>query len=337
LNEIDNLINEGYISRRKHPTENLFILNYTPKTQYESFWNELTLQCRGLIVDSDFNIKARCFKKFFNYEEVKEEVGNKVSSGIGFSFSEKLDGSLGILYWINEIPFVATRGSFSSEQAIKASEILHQNREIKKLDPKLTYLFEIIYPQNRICVNYGNEEKLIFLSAFETESGAELQDIKVPFESAKNYIFEKDFEQIKNMNLPNKEGFVVKFEDGYRFKIKFADYVKLHSLIFSLSTKSIWNYLREGSEINLEEVPDEIFKSAKSFEQQLRDQFLQIEKECKLFFESIKSLNRKEFAEQALKFNFSSVLFNMLDNKDYRDIIWKKIEPNYRVIRHEEI
>ena len=35
------LIKDGYISERKHPECDYFIYNYTQKTQYEQFWNEL--------------------------------------------------------------------------------------------------------------------------------------------------------------------------------------------------------------------------------------------------------------------------------------------------------
>ena len=51
--DLQNLIADGYISKRKHPTEDLFILNYTAKTQYKKKWNKTTRACRGLIVDSN--------------------------------------------------------------------------------------------------------------------------------------------------------------------------------------------------------------------------------------------------------------------------------------------
>lgn len=35
--------------------------NYTAKAQYDKLWNEVTLQCRGLILDGDGNVVARPF------------------------------------------------------------------------------------------------------------------------------------------------------------------------------------------------------------------------------------------------------------------------------------
>lgn len=324
---IEKYIQEGYISKRKHPEEDLYILNYTPKAQYEGLWNEYTLNCRGLIVDSSYNPKSRCFKKFFNYEEVPNEIIKR--KNVSFDIYEKLDGSLGILYWIKDKPFIATRGSFDSEQALVANEIL-RSYDVSKLNRSLTYLFEIIYPENRICVDYEGKKDLIFLSAFEISSGLEVNLDSTPFEHAKKYSFTQDFENIKNLNLPNKEGFVVRFSDGFRFKIKFENYKDLHNLIFSFSTKSLWECLRFNRSIDLDKIPDELYKWIKSEIDLLKNNFSNLEKESKDTFKQLAHLPRKQFAEEALKYNCSSILFKMLDKKPYNDIIWKMVEPKYK-------
>lgn len=336
LKEIDHLIKEGYISSRKHPSEDLYILNYTPKTQYEGLWNEYTEMCRGLIIDSGGNIKARCFQKFFNYEEVLSNVSLRLNEGTPFSVYEKMDGSLGILYWVRDEPFVATRGSFESEQAIVATKILKEKYSNLNLDKDLTYLFEIIYPSNRICVNYGEKEDLVFLAAFETHSGKEVFP-EVSFPSAKKLDVDSDFISLKKMNLKNKEGFVVRFDDGFRFKIKFEDYVLLHSMIFSVSSRSIWNSLKEGKEFHLEGLPDEIFSWIENCKTELLDKYSNLEKESQEVYFKIKHLDRKSFATEALKYSFSSILFKMLDEKLYNDIIWKMIEPEYKTPRNAEV
>lgn len=326
---IEKYISEGYISKRKHPEHDLYILNYTAKAQYEGFWNEHTEACRGLIVDSFGSIRARCFKKFFNYEEVKSAVSKRLSQGLSFTIQEKLDGSLGILYWIKDKPFIATRGSFDSDQAIVATEILH-SRDTSSLDKSITYLFEIIYPENRICVNYGNKKDLIFLSAFETKSGQEVNPL-VPFLCAKNYSeLGNDFSSIQKLNWDNKEGFVVKFEDGFRFKIKFEEYKRLHRIVFSISTKSIWESLRTGNEIDINNIPDEVYDWIRKESTNIKDSYLDVERKAQKTFLEIKNLPRKDFANFALKHYYSSILFKMLDKKEYNDIIWKIIEPEFR-------
>ena len=92
-----------------------------------------------------------------------------------FEVFEKLDGSLGILYWLNNLPYIATRGSFESEQARHATEILHGRYQhtFSSMDTNKTYLFEIIYPENRIVVDYGEMDDLILLTVIDNQTGHE--------------------------------------------------------------------------------------------------------------------------------------------------------------------
>lgn len=74
-------------------------------------WNHATLTCRGLIADSEGTILARPSTKFFNLEQVEQLPDEP------FEVYEKLDGSLGILYWLDDEPYISTRGSFESPQS----------------------------------------------------------------------------------------------------------------------------------------------------------------------------------------------------------------------------
>ena len=335
LPELNRLLEEGYISKRSHPSEDLYILNYTPKTQYGGMWNETTSACRGLIVDGSGEIRARCFPKFFNYDECRDKVHERLGAGVGFSISEKMDGSLGILYWVGGHPFVATRGSFESDQAARANVMLSKY-DTSSLDMNLTYLFEIIYPENRICVDYKGREDLVFLSAYETASGREVSPTH-PFPAATRHDIGSDFGAIKALNLENQEGFVVCFDDGYRFKIKFEDYVRLHSVIFSVSTRSIWNSLRHGDKLDLNDLPDEIYGWIKEVKKELTDAYCAMEMDAIHIFNEIKTSSRKKFASRALNYSCSGILFRMLDGRPHEDLIWKAIEPEYRTPSHEEV
>jgi hypothetical protein len=335
--DLDELIAQGYVTKRKHPEEDLFILNYTPKTQYERVWNDITEQCRGLIVDPSMTIRSRCFRKFFNYDEVLPQVNKRISEGVKFDVFEKMDGSLGILYWIKDKPFIATRGSFESDQAIKATKILHERYQNAPLDKNLSYLFEIVYPENRICVDYKSLEDIIFLSAFETVSGMEVDIDPRPFSRAEKKDFSIRFDEMKLLDHSNKEGFVVRFADGFRFKIKFDNYVRLHSLIFTLSSRSVWDALRHGQELSLDGIPDELFGWVKTCKEGILAERDKVLREARSIFESAKEMDRKSFAAKVLDSGLSPVLFKMLDGKSYDEIVWKMVEPEYRTPRHEEI
>ena len=335
--DLDELIAQGYVTKRKHPEEDLFILNYTSKTQYERVWNDFTEQCRGLIVDSSMAIRSRCFRKFFNYDEVLPQVNKRISEGVKFDVFEKMDGSLGILYWIKDKPFIATRGSFESDQAVKATKILHERYHNAPIDKNLSYLFEIVYPENRICVDYKSLEDIIFLSAFETVSGKEVDIDSRPFSRAEKKDFSIRFDEIKLLDYSNKEGFVVRFADGFRFKIKFDNYVRLHSLIFTLSSRSVWDALRHGQELLLDGIPDELFGWVKTCKEGILSERDNILREARSIFESTKEMDRKSFASKVLDSGLSPILFKMLDGKSYDEIVWKMVEPEYRTPRHEEV
>jgi len=165
---------DGRIRVQRHPEANLFIANYTNRCAYEKLWDDLTLMCRGLIFDVDGNIIARPFKKFFN-------IGESVEPGQPpppvpdepFIATEKIDGSLIIAYCHEGRWDVASRGSFTSDQAQCARHMLYGLYGDTLLDPAFTYLFELVAKHNRIVVNY-QEEGLALLTVIHTESGYEL-------------------------------------------------------------------------------------------------------------------------------------------------------------------
>ena len=140
------MTNEGYVNVQKHPVFDYHIYNYAQKTQFEKKWNPATLQARGLILNGRGEVVARPFKKFFNFQE---HQNNQIPWHEKFCVLEKVDGSLGITY-IGEDGevYMATRGSFTSEQAIFASNWIQSKQDlcdIVKKNSDKTFLFEIVY------------------------------------------------------------------------------------------------------------------------------------------------------------------------------------------------
>lgn len=334
------MIDEGYVNENKHKKENIFVYNYTKKAQYDSVWNEVTISHRGLIADEKGNVLARPFSKFFNLEELEgKEISLPKES---FEVYEKMDGSLGILYWIEDKPFIATRGSFDSEQAIHGTEILHKKYShiFSKLDRTKTYLFEIIYPGNRIVIDYGKYDDLVLLSIRETETGKDLPLKDIGFPLVKRYDGEKDFSKLKKLNKDNEEGFVIIFKSGLRVKIKFEEYVRLHRILTNVSNKSIWELLSKGEGLNelIEKVPDEFFDWVIKTKNELVESFDKIESQCKKEFKLEKEFeSRKEFAEYTKKQKYPVILFKINDGKSYSEYLWKLIRPEYAPpFRNEE-
>ena len=350
--KIDNkLIEQGYISKRKHPEFAYYIYNYTPKTQYSQMWNEDTMRCRGLILDGEGNVIARPFKKFFNLEEYVENSHlGKLPEYKSFDAYEKMDGSLGILYLRPDKELsMATRGSFESEQAKKGEEILNKKygygwSGLRVYSKLYTFLFEIIYPENRIVVNYGKSEDIILLAAINNATGEEVsyEDLtifcdrwKLPL--VKKYDF-SDIAFVMSCQEPNKEGFVIKFDKGLRVKVKFAEYKRLHKILTGVSTKTIWELLRNNQNMSeiLEVVPDEFYNWVKDTEKKLKKEYLHILKVCQLYLSLNPSLTEaieygilSKVASNMKEHKYSSVLFALWKNRNYEHIIWRIIKPVY--------
>ena len=331
LTELQAMLDGGYITRRKHPTADLFIHNYTAKAQYDNVWNETTLTCRGLITDASGLIVSRPFRKFFNLEQV-EQLPNEP-----FEVFEKMDGSLGISYWIDDEPCIATRGSFDSEQAKVANKILSTCNTMILL-PDYTYLFEIIYPQNKVVIDYGQRSELVLLAVIENDTGNEFSFPDVArrawewagFPVVKSYSEVTDINQLKNLTLPNAEGFVIRFASGFRVKVKLAEYVRLHKLLTGITEKTILeDYLMTGASIEelLEHVPDEFNEWVRKTIDTFRTQYGDIMSKALEIMNSTQAITRKEYADVFTKTPYAAILFKMLDGKDYSQLIWKMLIP----------
>lgn len=245
------------IKYRKHPSKDLLIWNYTEIVQMKALWDDVTTRTRGLITDSQGNIIAHSFKKFHNIEQ------NLHKPSAEFSVYEKMDGSLGILFWYDNEWIICSRGSFESDQAQEANKML-EKYNLSQLDKNLAYSFEIIYPTNRIVVDYKDFYDLVFLAAFNKEGeDVDVNDtIKaIGFPMAKEYQY-TDYKSIQQLNIENAEGFVVKFHGtGDRTKIKFEDYVKMHRSVTNLSSLSVWTLFGSGKTLEevINNIPDEVF------------------------------------------------------------------------------
>jgi RNA ligase len=338
LEKLNKYYEDGLLYKQVHPTLPLTIWNYSEKVQYENLWDEVTLMCRGLVTDHTGDIVATPFQKFFNIEEGKFTPTEK------FEVYEKMDGSLGIVFWFQGQWVVATRGSFTSDQAIKAREILKKyNTDI--MFRHLTFCFEIIYPENRIVLDYGDDEKLVLLGTFD-KNGKEM-DVDMwsqwGFDVVKKYDGINDYKQLKEMVKNDQEGFVVKFSNGDRVKVKGVEYLRLHKIMTNVTTTGVWEYLKNGEDVLeiLKDVPDEFYDKIKSYAQHLKYGYFQISEDAGKKFDGMMYgkyndkepiEDRKEFAEwvSSQPKYMSGILFRMFDKKDYSEIIWNLIRPEFK-------
>lgn len=237
FNELDYSIKQGLVARKQHPDYPLYIFNYTKKCEFSRHWTRVTRKCRGLITDLEGNIVARPFEKFFNIEEMSKSW-NPPSQR--FTVTEKMDGSLGIMYPTPDGPAIATRGSFNGMQAVHATEVLRTRySDLPWNAEEVTYLFEIIYPQNRIVVDYGDYDDIVMLAAINTKTGRELP-LPAWFPNHVPVVECDDISQLRAVAVENNEGFIIRYSNGLRLKAKHADYVRLHRLMVGVTARKLW-------------------------------------------------------------------------------------------------
>jgi RNA ligase len=341
LYKLEQYSRTGHLFKQNHPTLPLSIWNYSPEVQYRQLWDDITLQCRGIVTDDEGNVVARPFKKFFNIEEGKHNPTEE------FEVFEKMDGSLGILFNYKDEWILATRGSFTSEQSKKGRELL-DNYPLEKLDKNNTYLFEILFIENMIVVDYKGYEGLVLLGAFNTETGEEVpySELKLleGFDVVKKYDGIKDYTTLKSLIDNNAEGFVVRFSNGDRMKIKGEEYLRLHKIMTNISTTGVWEHLSTGGDINelLKNVPDEFYKKVKQYSDTLKYGFYQISEDCGKSHDYFRygkyndievEPTKKEYAEHVMKNShppYRSVMFAMWDRKPYNKLIWNILKPQFK-------
>lgn len=346
LIKIEEQVALGNVISHRHKTLPLTIYNYSRTCQYDKAWNDITLKCRSLVLDDEGNIIANPLPKFFNIEEhIQEDGAYNFDINQNYEVFEKMDGSYIQLYFYEGQWIINSKGSFYSDHVGYAWEIIKEKylERLNYIDKNFTYIFELLHPNTRIVCNYGQEKEL-YLLAIRDKKGFELN---LEFaEGCFNLVpshKKLSFEELKALNLQNKEGYVLKFKNGFRLKIKFADYIELHKIITNISSYDIYDFLKEGKDISilLENTPDEFDEWVHTKVAELKSEYDKIDFYSRKLFVELgdklgirENYSKRDFAMLLLDMPdlpayAKSILFNMFDKKDYSHIIWKFIKPDY--------
>ncbi len=260
---MDAAASKGFIYKRLDPITGLLLFIYSPRCVYEDGWDPFSTMARGLIVDPvDRRVVATPFPKFFNLGERHGAVPD-----LPFQAFEKLDGSLIIAFHHKGRWLCTTKGAFASEQAVWAQARLDA-ADLSALTPGTTYLFEAVYPENRIVVAYV-EAALVMLAAYR-QDGQELSYTEIQeacdalgWRAARRYEFASISDMVtKTSVLPSgDEGFVVRFSDGLRLKLKGAEYRRIHALISRCTPLAMWEAMAAGDDMNAirRDLPEEFW------------------------------------------------------------------------------
>lgn len=367
LRELEEAVRQKYVNRQRHPTLPYTIINYTHSCQFDRAWNDVTTQCRGLIVDQDGTLVSRPFSKFFNYGEHPEGT---LDLSAPAEVTDKLDGSLGISYPTPDGWAVATRGSFVSPQARHATQTLRDKYSEFSPPHGVTILWEIIFRQNRIVLDYGDMDDLVLLGGIETATGKFIPAMDINWPGPRVTQFESSSlaEALKLPPRENAEGVVVRMLDsGIRVKIKQDDYKMLHRVLTGTTARTVWEFLAvnackylvgtkitkpqhwgsyvgiDGNRANeiiatgenwqerlLDGVPDEFHEWLRNTISDITGKVESIQHEAVTLANALRTKHgddRKGFALEASKSPLAGYLFSLYLNREITTSLWEAVYP----------
>lgn len=351
---LDEAVANGSIVARQHKDfPELTVYDYSVTTHFARGWTDLTTECRGLIINTETGeIVARPFKKFYNNSE-DDVVDNQFPRTGPIEVMEKADGSMGTLFTRPDgLMALSTRGSMNSEQAEHATNLYNEKYAgTWSPDPDYTYCFEIIYPDNRIVVDYGDKDDLVLLGARNKRTGAsatreQLNAAGWTGPQVKVYEYESFSEVLETSEkgIAGEEGFVVHFTDhDKRVKIKFEEYLRLHRSLSNLTPLRVYENMRAGEKLSDNpDFPDEFYEDVEKTEKKFEETHQNNLNDVQSAHDEVKAslpenYSRKEFAMAAQKVERSSFqgrkLFSLLmlkeNSQDERldDAIWDQMKP----------
>lgn len=132
--------------------DGIFVLKYKKSVFFDDLWNEYLEECRGTIVDENFNIVSYPFTKIYNYGvESKAPV---LAPGTIVKPFRKVNGFMAAITWHDGKLLVSTTGSTDSpyvdmiKELIVSQNALEQYEHTCKRHPNYTFMFECVHPSD---------------------------------------------------------------------------------------------------------------------------------------------------------------------------------------------
>ena len=219
----------------KSAGDGIFVLKYKKSVFYNNSWNEYLEQCRGSIVDKDFNIVSYPFQKIYNYGI--EARAPRLAENTLVRAYRKVNGFMVAMTWYRDDILVSTTGSTDSPFVAMAKEmmLLHGSWKDWQLavcaSKGQTLMFEAAH---RLDPHIIPEKEGLYLlgyreNTWDSKVGYNpevLDTMSDMFNCHKVEHFSTTVEELKQMaKVCKHEGFVAYTNDGTSFKIKSPYYL----------------------------------------------------------------------------------------------------------------
>lgn len=124
----------------------LFVIKYKRNVFWDNLWNDVLVECRGLVVDADWNIVVLPFTKIFN----RGENGTDIDRNADVVAIRKVNGFMAAVTHVRgHGAVVSTTGSLDSDFVTLAEKyITDQVRAVAEANHGYTFIFEIVDPSD---------------------------------------------------------------------------------------------------------------------------------------------------------------------------------------------
>lgn len=289
VSERERLIVAGMLRSDRTDDDALAVYTYTNACVFERAWDDVTINSRGHVFDTKTGeCSAWPFPKFFNLNERPGTQFGVLPWDKPYEVYEKMDGWLGTLYRHEGKFKVSSRGSFHSPGAEWATGFI-QTKDLSCLPDEATLVFEMIAPGTKIILDYSGDQNLYILAAFNRLTGEEYPRSQVEEWSEKTGL--PVVEKYDSMSVDDcmkvakevegTEGFVIRFENGIRVKIKTEWYCHLAKIMANLSPISMWEKMEKGKIPGafIREIPEELRPLAEEYRDRLEEQYVHARKD----------------------------------------------------------
>lgn len=133
----------------------LFVVKYKRTVFYKNLWDDFLVECRGLVVDKDFNAVVRPFTKIFNRFERDTDIDRDDE----VLWVKKVNGFMASVTYVPLLDkvVVSTTGSLDSDFVRMAEEYITDEMKAtiaeNTKDNPYTFLFEIVHPNDPHIIN----------------------------------------------------------------------------------------------------------------------------------------------------------------------------------------
>jgi len=215
--------------------------------RYDGFYRE----CRSVTIDVRNDALVHVpFRKFLNLNETeeysKEHIEERIRKAKTVEFSNKLDGSMTSARYYNGRMVLASSQSVNTESSWRLKDMCRMFREkegyaqLAKDYPQKTFIYEYLSKKDAHVVNYTKEQEGLYLIGVRDVVTGEEASYREVLLFAEKYnipttvMYETSLDKVLSSLGDKKsneaEGFVINI-DGFKVKIKYDDYVMMHTIL----------------------------------------------------------------------------------------------------------